>query len=306
MEAGSIQAIRPKARGFSIHRYARVIFAGPPLVVLVVLVLYPTVYLMRLAFSRFDLSLMDRPELAGLLNFQLLLADASFRNALANTLVISVSAVGLEFLLGLGLALLLNQHLRGGAVLRSLLIVPLMIPPVVVGLNFRMIFDVFGPLSRLAHALGLGRVDWLGHAGMAKTAIILTDVWQWTPFVFIILLAGLRAIPQDLFDAAAADGATAWRTFRYVIWPMLIPAATVALAFRLIDALRIFDIVYMVTYGGPGASTEVLSLYIYWTAFRFGNLGYAATLALIMLLLLSVFSIVLIRTMRLEQRLGWR
>jgi multiple sugar transport system permease protein len=306
MEARSIEVLRPKARASNLHRYASLVFAGPPLVVLIVLILYPTLYLMRLAFSRFDLSSMDRPELVGLLNFQLLWTDASFWNALVNTLVISVSAVGLEFLLGLGLALLLNQPLRAGAIFRSLFIIPLMIPPVVVGLNFRLIFDVFGPTSSLARILGLGRIDWLGHAAMAKVAITLTDVWQWTPFVFIILLAGLHAIPQDLFDAAAVDGATAWETFRSVIWPMLIPAATVALAFRLIDAFKIFDIVYMVTYGGPAASTEVLSLYVYWTAFRFGNLGYAATLAVIMLMLLSVFSILLIRIMRLERRLGWQ
>src|SRR2546426_1874200 len=283
MRLGLLDAIRPKPRRQYLHRYAQAHFAGPPLAVLVALVVYPTIYLVRLAFSRFELATMDRPDFVGLLNFQRLWTDASFWNALVNTLIISVCAVGAEFLLGFGLALLLHQQLRGGPVFRSLLVVPLMIPPVVVGLNFRLIFDVFGPLSSVAQTLGLGRIDWLGDAKLAKMTIILTDMWQWTPFVFIILLAGLGAVPQDLFDAAAVDGASPWATLRYVIWPMLIPAATVALAFRFIDVLKLFDIVYMITYGGPGASTEVLSLNVYWTAFRFGDLGYAATLAFVML-----------------------
>lgn len=286
-------------------RFAKHIFILPGLGVLVALVVYPTYYLIRLALSNFDLTFMTKPVFIGFGNFVQILSDSYFWSSLGNTLVMSSIAVTLEFVFGLGMALLLNEDLRGGRILKSLLIVPMMIPPVVVGLNFKLIFDHFGPLNDLLQSLGVSRADWLGNPFMAKGSVILADVWQWSSFLFIIFLAGLQAIPQYLYDSAKVDGASGWRIFRYITWPMLVPSATVALTFRAVDALKIFDVVYMVTSGGPSFATEVLSLYIYRAGFRFGTLGYASALAFIMLILLTVIIQLIIKGTKLGKRLEW-
>jgi multiple sugar transport system permease protein len=135
---------------------------------------------------------------------------------------------------------------------------------------------------------------------------MLTDVWQWSPFVLIILLAALNAIPDQLLDAARVDGAAGWKLFIYVLWPMIVPAAAVALTFRFVDALKLFDIVYMLTSGGPASVTEVVSLYVYRTAFRFGQLGYASAMGVVLLIFSSIAVWVVLRLLRIERRLGWK
>ena len=270
------------------ERRAAWFFVGPSLALLVLLVAYPTYHLFRLALSRYDFAFMDVPQFVGLTNFVRLLSDSGFINAISNTLLLSIGAVLVELVVGIGLAMVLFEPLRGASVAKPLLIIPLMIPPVVVGLNFRLILDTFGPANGLLNALGLKSVDWLGTIGMARISLILTDLWQWSPFIFIIVLSGLQAIPQQLLDAGRVDGASGWQEFRYVIWPMIIPSVAVAITFRFIDALKLFDIVYMLTAGGPGNATEVVSLYVYRTAFRFGRLGYAAAMGVLILLFSSI------------------
>jgi multiple sugar transport system permease protein len=287
------------------ERHAAWLFVVPPLIILIVLVAYPTVYLFRLALSRYDFAFMDAPQFIGINNFVNLFSDDKLAQAVINTVILSLGAVLIEFLVGLGLALLLFEPLRGGGIVKPLLIIPLMIPAVVVGLNFRLILDAFGPANSLLHALGLPNIDWLGTNFMARLSIIITDVWQWAPFIFLIILAGLQAVPQQLIDAARVDGASAWQEFRHVLWPMIIPSVAVALTFRFIDALKLFDIVYMLTYGGPGNSTEVISLYVYRTAFRFGRLGYAAAIGVALLIFTSITVAAVLRVLRIEKRLGW-
>lgn len=287
------------------ERRAAWLFVGPPMVLLVILIAYPTYHLFRLALSRYAMAFMTEPEFVGLNNFLLLMEDKAFIGSIYNTLLLSIGAVLLEFLLGLALALLLSEALRGAWLVKPLLIIPLMIPPVVVGLNFRLIFDTFGPLNGLLNLLGLPAVDWLGTPTGARLSIVLTDVWQWSPFIFLILFSALNAIPPQIIDAARVDGAAGWKMFVYVIWPMILPAAAVALTFRFIDALKLFDIVYMLTYGGPASYTEVVSLFVYRTAFRFGNLGYAASMGVVLLVFSSVAILIVLRVLRIERRLGW-
>ena len=287
------------------ERRAAWLFVGPPMVLLVFLIAYPTYHLFRLALSRYAMAFMTEPEFVGLNNFVLLLEDTAFIGSIYNTLLLSVGAVLLEFLIGLGLALLLSESLRGTWLAKPLLIIPLMIPPVVVGLNFRLIFDTFGPLNGLLDLLGLPAIDWLGTPTWARISIILTDVWQWSPFIFLILFSALNAISPQIIDAARVDGASGWKMFIYVIWPMIVPAAAVALTFRFIDALKLFDIVYMLTSGGPASYTEVVSLFVYRTAFRFGNLGYAAAMGVVLLIFSSIAVFVVLRVLGIERRLGW-
>ncbi len=297
--------MKSPSKSSAIDQHAKSFFIYPPLVILLVLTIYPTYYLIRLALSTFDVAYMSEPLFTGLQNFVQVLTDNYFWSSFGNTLIISGAAVVLEFLIGLGLALLLNEELRGEKIFRSLFIIPIMLPPVIVGLNFKLIFDTFGPVNGLLETFGLNPLDWLGNPTLAKFSIILADTWQWSPFVFIILLAGLQVIPKDLYDSAKVDGAGGWKVFRYITWPMLIPSVTLVLALRVIDALKIFDVIYMVTSGGPAFSTEVLSLYIYRTAFRFGSLGYASALAVIMLVILTFITQVIIRATRLNKRLEW-
>ncbi len=287
------------------ERKAPWFFVGPPILILLVLIIYPTIYLYRLALSRYDMAFMMDPEFIGLRNFVKMFSDASFLTAVKNTFYLSLGAVIIEFMLGLGLALLLYEPLRGSFLVKPIIIIPMMIPPVVVGLNFRLILDAFGPLNGLLQLLHLPVIDWLGVPFNARMSVIMTDVWQWSPFIFIIILAALNAIPTQLLDAARVDGASAWQLMRHVIWPMIIPSVSVALTFRFVDALKLFDIIYMLTSGGPADATEVISLYVYRTAFRFGQLGYASAMGVVLMLFSIVVVWGILRVMNLEKRLEW-
>ncbi len=288
-----------------LDKYAKHIFTIPSLIIIIILIVYPSIYLVRMCFSEYDFTYMRVPEFNGLENFKLLIEDKYFWNALFNTFIISVTAVAIELLFGLSLSLLVENTTKGSLLFKSIFIISMMIPPIVIGLNFKLIYDQFGPLDSIAQMLGFEQIGWLSSPLMARISIILTDVWQWTPFMFIIILAGLQAVNPEYYDAARVDGANRLQLFRFVTWPMILPAVTIAIAFRFIDSLKIFDIIFMITWGGPSGATETLSLYIYRTAFRFGNIGYASTLAFVMLILLSIVITIFLKVIGLSKRMEW-
>lgn len=288
-----------------LDKYAKHIFTIPSLIIIIILIVYPSIYLVRMCFSEYDFTYMRAPEFNGLENFKLLIEDKYFWNALFNTFIISITAVVIEFLFGLSLSLLVENTTKGSLLFKSIFIISMMIPPIVIGLNFKLIYDQFGPLNAIAQMLGFEQIGWLSSPLMARISIILTDVWQWTPFMFIIILAGLQAVNPEYYDAARVDGANRLQLFRFVTWPMILPAVTIAIAFRFIDSLKIFDIIFMITWGGPSGATETLSLYIYRTAFRFGNIGYASTLAFVMLILLSIVITIFLKVIGLSKRMEW-
>ncbi|MEM3407793.1 MAG: sugar ABC transporter permease [Candidatus Aenigmatarchaeota archaeon] len=290
----------------SIDKYARIIFSLPSLMILIPLIAFPTIYLIYLAFSRFDLTSMSQPEIIGLGNFIRISSDKYFWGSLINTFIMVISSIILEFILGLSLALILNEKIKGKRILQLLFIIPMMIPPIISGLTWRLLYDKFGPLTYILNIIGFRDIDLIGNPVLAKISIIITEVWKSSPFMFIILLAGLQAIPIELYDAAKVDGASPLQIFKHITWPMLIPAISIALTLRIIEAFKIFDTVYVITYGGPAFSTEVLSLYIYRMAFRFGDMGYASSLSYIMLLILTIITLILLRITKLERRLGWQ
>ncbi len=259
------------------------LFLAPSVVLLLVLTVYPLFYVARISFYR---STPTGEVFVGADNFLRLLRDPFFFQSLWQTLLFIVGALSLEFLLGLALALLLDSHIRARGLWRSLLLLPMILPPVVVGVIWRLIYNPnFGVLNGLLQALRLdtSRLTWLADPAVALAAVILVDVWEWTPFVFLILLAGLQAIPEEPYEAARIDGSSAWQTFRHVTLPLLAPAILVALLLRTMDLLRLFDQVFILTQGGPGFATETISLYIYKTAFRFFDFGYAAAMSLALL-----------------------
>jgi multiple sugar transport system permease protein len=207
----------------------------------------------------------------------------------------------LELGLGLALALLLDSQIRARWLWRSLFLLPMILPPVVVGVIWRLIYNPnFGVLNGALQLFGVDttQLTWLADPSVALLSIILVDVWEWTPFVFLILLAGLQAIPEEPYEAARMDGSSGWQTFRHITLPLLRPAILVAVLLRTMDLLRIFDQVFILTQGGPGGVTETISLYIYKTAFRFFDFGYAAAMSLALLLVTVVLSQIYIRLLQ--------
>ena len=259
---------------------------APTITVLLALSIYPLIYSVRV-------SLHDASGNLALTNFTRLVSDQFFLSALAHTLVYAVIALTFEFAIGLGLALLLDSQVRARGLFRSLLLVPMMLPPIVVGVVWRLLLNAnFGALNGTLKRFGVNTesLTWTASPKLAMTSVIAADVWQWTPFVFLILLAGLQAIPQEPYEAALIDGSSGWQTFRHVTLPLLMPAIVIALLLRTMDLLRVFDHIFILTEGGPGFATETLSLYIYRTAFRFSNFGYAAAMSFVLLLLTNVIS----------------
>jgi len=267
---------------------------APTIAVLLALTIYPLIYSIKI-------SLQGEAGNWTLQNFTRLVSDNFFLSALAHTVVYAAIALTFEFLIGLGLALLLNTQMRGRSIFRSLLLVPMMLPAVVVGVVWRLMLNSnFGALNGTLKAIGANTdaLTWTGSPKLAMASVIVADIWQWTPFMFLILLAGLQAIPQEPYEAAVIDGASGWQTFRHVTLPLLKPAILIALLLRTMDLLRVFDQIFILTEGGPGFATETVSLYIYRTAFRFSNFGYAAAMSFVLLLITNVISVGYIRFLR--------
>jgi multiple sugar transport system permease protein len=270
------------------------ILIAPTVSVLLALTIYPLIYSIRISFQ-------TPSGTATLQNFIRLASDRFFLSALAHTLVYAAIALTIEFLIGLGLALLLDSHLRGRNVFRALLLLPMMLPPVVVGVVWRLMLNSnFGAVNGTLKRFGINaeQLTWTASPKLAMASVIIADVWQWTPFVFLILLAGLQAIPQEPYEAALIDGSSAWQTFRYVTLPLLKPAILIALLLRTMDLLRVFDHIFILTEGGPGFATETLSLYIYRTAFRFSNFGYAAAMSFVLLIFTNAITLVYIKLLQ--------
>jgi len=210
-----------------------------------------------------------------------LLNDARFWQDTWQTLRFSAASVGLEMVLGLAMALLLHQPLKGRGPLRTISLLPWALPATVMALGWRWIFnDPYGPINQLATRLGLGGIPFLSDPAITWMASVWADTWKTTPFVALLLLAGLQTIPADLYEAAALEGASAWQSLRRITLPLLTPYLLIAVLFRLAQALGVFDLIQVLTGGGPAGSTESLALYAYLNAMRFLDFGYSATVML--------------------------
>ena len=259
--------------------------------------LVPLAYLVRTSVQEYRLG--QSPTFVGLQNYRHFLIDESFRASLLTTLVFTVAATGVEFVLGLALALLLKEEFSFQGLIRSSLIVPMVIAPVVVGIIWRLLYGAdVGLFSFAVNALTGRTVNVLSNPRLALPALILVDVWEWTPFMFLLLLAGIQSLPQEPFEAARVDGAGPWNVFLHLTMPMLRPVIVVAILIRALDAFTVFDQVFVLTQGGPGTATEVATLMIYKSAFRFSQFGYAAAMAIALLVLITFFSAAVTRAFR--------
>ena len=270
-------------------------FALPAVLVMAVGLFYPVIETLRL--SAYEVRLGEAPTAGafrGLSLFWEVLGDPSVRTSMLVTLKFSIIVVAIELAIGVGLALLLEGKIPGMSALRTIFVLPMMIAPVCVGLIWRYMFDTnAGPINVWLGFTGW-KPAWLADADLAFLAVCVTDIWQFTPFVFIMALAGLQGLDSSLVEAARIDGARLWQIIWHIKLPLLMPILMITLLMRLIDALRGLEVVYAMTNGGPGLSTELFSLHIYKSAFVTQRMGHSAALSICLLAVTTVLSAVLL------------
>ena len=268
-------------------------FVAPALVLLALVTVYPIGFVFFLSLQR-RMLIFGISKFVGLDNFLFLIRDDRFWNALKNTAYFTTVSVALELVLGLSIALLLHRAFRFKGIVRALVLIPWAVPTVVSARMWGWMYNTdFGILNYL---LGI-KVNWLGSPFWAIHAAIAMDVWKTTPFVVILLTAGLQVIPRELYQAARIDGAGAWAIFRRVTLPLLRPILLVVLIFRTLDAFRVFDAVYVLTGGGPANTTETLSIYAYKVLFQTLQFGYGSTLSIVVFLCVGLITALYIKAM---------
>jgi multiple sugar transport system permease protein len=271
---------------------------APSVVYLFAMSIYPTIYSLWLAFHNYTLYRPDASSFAAFGNFTFLFGDDVFRQSFWVTLAFAVCSVALEFVLGLAVAVLLDRKMAGIGLLRTMLIVPVLISPVGMGLTFRYILaPSYGLLNYFLGLVGLPGGDWIVSTTWALPIVVLVDVWQWTPFVTLILLSGMQSVSQEVTEAAELDGLSEWQKLRRIVLPIIKPIILVVLLIRLIDAVRSFDLLFVLTHGGPGSTTEVLSIFSYETGFTAGDIGTAAAIAWITVVFVNILVVFFIRAL---------
>ena len=276
-----------------VNRLTPYIFLAPSVIVLAIALLYPIGYMIYASFLDWNPSqLIGEADWVGLSNYIGLLSDDSFRESFGVTLKFAVAVVSLEMVIGVGLALLLDRNIRGMSVLRTIFILPMMIAPIVVGLMWRYMYHPsVGIINRTLKNLGLEPIPWLSSPEWSLQSVIIADIWQWTPFIFILALAALQSLPRSALEAARIDGASAWQQIWYIKLPLMMPVLIVTCLLRLIDAFKVLEVILVMTNGGPGLTTEILALRIARTASEFRELGVAAAMSNYLLLMLLVLTI---------------
>jgi multiple sugar transport system permease protein len=270
-------------------RRAGWILAAPALLLLAGVFAYPIFRAFWQSFFTRNLGTKLVPAFSGVENYVRMVGDGRFWQSLGNSAVFTFFSVVIELAIGMGIALVLNQSFRGRGTVRTIAILPWALPTALIALAWTWIFnDQYGVVNDLLRRVGLidTGINWLGDPTLAMVSIIIADVWKTTPFIAILLLAGLQSISPDLYEAHAIDGASPWQSFRQLTLPLLMPQIVIALLFRFAQAFGIFDLVAVMTGGGPGGATEMVSLYIYATVMRYLDFGYGAALVVVTFLLL--------------------
>jgi multiple sugar transport system permease protein len=281
------------------RRFA-LMLAAPGILALVVITTFPLLYLVWQSLQNINLAMPGMERFVGAGNYLRMWEDRRFWDALGFTLTYTGVTVTLQLAIGMGMALLILQIPRAQWAFRVAAILPIVLAPVVAGLFWRtlMLTQDFGIVDFATRALGLGSFNWLGDPVLARVSVIAIHTWQWTPFVFLYLLAALAALPADLYEAARIDRANAWRRFRHITLPLIRPAIIVVVILRMTVALSAFAAIYAATGGGPGTSTEIVNLYAYRVSFAELSLGYGAAAAVVLLVLTLAVSGLLFKLRR--------
>jgi multiple sugar transport system permease protein len=284
-----------------LNRFTPYTFMAPAIIIIILALLYPLGYMVYGSFRAWDPSQnISESEFVGLKNYITLFYDPAFRESLVVTLTFAVCVVFSELVIGVGLALMLDRNIRGMSVLRTLFILPMMIAPVVVGLMWRYMYHpTVGTFNKTLKSFGLDGIDWLGQN--ALLSVIIADVWQWTPFIFILSLAALQSLPRSAIEAAKIDGATSWQQIIHIKLPLMMPVLIVTALLRLIDAFKVLEVILVMTEGGPGLSTEILALRISRTATEFRELGVAAAMSNYLLIILLILTVSMYAITRIQE-----
>lgn len=269
----------------------------PAIVVIAFVTIYPFIYAIYLSLIDFDLTNPMSGYFVGGRNYIEILSSKRFWHSIQVTFLFVGASVGVEFLLGFGLASLLNRPFVGKNIIIPLLYLPMMVAPVVIGLNWRMLYDpTFGPLNYFLQILGVPPLLWHTGAETALLSVVLTDIWEWTPFMFLLMYAGLLALPMEVYEAAKIDGTGRMQELLYITLPLMRPIITVAVLIRAIDAFKEFDKIYMLTMGGPGIASEVLTYLVYQRGFREFDMSRAASMSIILFIVVFMLSRAFINT----------
>jgi multiple sugar transport system permease protein len=294
----------------TLHRRTRgeiLWMVAPAVLTLIVFSLYPLVYSIAMSLSDSQLARPFRAFVA-FKNYTDAVADALFRGSILLTFAYAFGVTVIETTLGFGLALLLNRESRASRFARTLGLLPFITPPVAIAAIWRLIYDPSsGMLNHYLVRAGIleQNVAFLGIPGLAMASVMLVDVWQWTPFVFLLSLAVLASLPHEPYEAAAVDGANTWQQFVHITLPLCLPGVLIIAILRLIGAMKVFDLVFMLTSGGPGASTQVASFYIYKTAFQQFKTGYASAMTIILIIVLTILvTLLTVLYRKAQQRYG--
>ena len=280
-------------------------FAAPSLALIALVILFPLAYSFYLSLQNFDLSVGSEYEFIGGKNYvEALFKDQRFLGSVWNTAVIIAPSLAVELLLGLGIALLLSRAVRGRPIITALLAIPAMVSPVMAAMAWRMMFGVkFGAINNLGRQLGLLDVyfDWFATPWLSIVSVVLVEIWHNTPFMMLVLLAGIQSIPQELYDAARADGATPWQRFWSITLPLLKFTMVVGVMIRLIDLTKLFGLIFVLTYGGPGSSTETVAFDTYLVGFKDFRMSYAAALSYVIVGGVLVLTLVFLWIQRIRE-----
>ncbi|MCJ7840696.1 sugar ABC transporter permease [Lederbergia sp. NSJ-179] len=270
----------------------------PTLVIMAITVFLPILWSLRLSFSKTNIKMTDM-SFVGFKNYIHVLQSNDFLNVLLQTFGFVITTLFFEFVIGFVVAIVLNRSLPGTNLFKLLFTLPLIMAPVVSGLQWRWLFaDQYGAINNILSLVGIKGPLWMVDPWAAKGAVLISNLWLAAPFVILVLLAAMSSLPEELYEAAKIDGAKSYQVFRYITLPLLKPAILLILVVRLADAFRVFDIVYILTQGGPGGSTEVLSTYIYKEVFTKLNFSEGAAASFIVMLIISIVSYFSFRLLR--------
>ncbi|NRP22183.1 Trehalose transport system permease protein SugA [Ensifer adhaerens] len=268
-------------------------FIWPALIIVLLISIFPLVYSLTTSFMSMRLVPPMPARFVGFSNYADLLQNPRFWHVAGTTTLIAFISVGLQYVIGLSVALALNSRVPGEGLFRVSFLLPMLVAPVAVALIARQVLNpTMGPLNELMSALGFPNLPFLTQTSWALGSIIAVEVWQWTPFVILMLLAGLQTLPDDVYEAAALENATPWQQFRDITFPMLLPISVAVVFIRLIESYKIIDTVFVMTGGGPGISTETLTLFAYQEGFKKFNLGYTSALSFLFLIVITVIGLV--------------
>jgi multiple sugar transport system permease protein len=273
----------------------------PGILFLIFMAIYPLAFSLWISFSNWNL-LDPEHYFVGINNYKNTILNKNFWNAVWVTGIFTIAAVGMEIILGFIIALLINNITRGRRFFQTIFLLPVVVAPAISGLMWRFMLNYeYGVLNYFMTVVNLQRHAWLAEKSLALPALIMTDIWQWTPFMTIILLAGLQSLPDEPMEAAQIDGCSSWQRFWQITLPMMKRVTTIALVLRTIDAFRIYDIIFMMTRGGPVHATASLSWIIYERAFKTFELHKSATMSWLMLIIVTVIIMVILRNTKIEE-----